>query len=75
MRIRIQVTGTNPTSVRARVWSASAAEPTTWAVTATDTTAALQVAGGVGAVGYLSSSATNAPVVARFDELRATPVP
>ena len=45
VRIRIQVTGTNPTGVRARVWSAAVAEPTTWAVTATDTTAALQVAG------------------------------
>ena len=75
VRIRVQVTGANPTTVRARVWSASAAEPTTWAVTASDATPALQAAGGVGVVAYLSSSATNAPIVARFDELRVAPVP
>jgi hypothetical protein len=75
VRIRIQVTGTNPTTVRARVWSAATAEPTSWTTTTTDTTAALQAVGGVGAVGYLSSSATNAPIVTRFDELIVAPVP
>ena len=73
VRIRVQATGTSPTTLRARVWSGSAAEPGAWHATATDATAALQVAGGIGLTSYLSGSATNAPVVARFDDLSATP--
>ena len=40
-------------------------------MTTTDTTAALQRAGGVGLWAYLSSSATNSPVTASFDDLMA----
>ena len=75
LRIRLQVTGTNPTTVRARVWVAGTTEPTTWTATATDATAALQSAGGLGLMGYLSGTATNAPVVLRFDDLVAVPAP
>lgn len=75
LRIRVQATGTTPTTLRARVWSGSAAEPSTWQVTTTDSTAALQFAGGLGLTSYLSGTATNAPVMARFDDLSATPVP
>ena len=75
LRIRVQATATSPTTLRARTWAGSAAEPSTWQATATDSTAALQVAGGVGLTTYLSGTATNAPVVARFDDLSATPVP
>ena len=75
VRIRVQATGTNPTMLRTRVWPGGTAEPSTWNATATDSTAALQVAGGLGLTSYLSSSATNAPVSARFDDLSAAPVP
>ena len=30
LRIRVQATGTSPTTLRARVWAGSAAEPSTW---------------------------------------------
>jgi PKD repeat protein len=73
LNIRLQVTGTSPTTVRAKVWAAGSAEPSTWQATATDSTAALQAAGGVGVTAYLSSSATNAPVTVRLSGLSARP--
>ena len=72
---RVQVTGTSPTTVRARVWKAGTTEPTTWQKTATDSTAGFQAAGGVGLYLYLSGTATNAPITASFDDFRAVPGP
>jgi len=69
LRVRLQVTGTSPTTVRAKVWKVGATEPAAWAMSVTDTTAALQTAGYPGFVTYLSSSATNAPIVLSFDDL------
>ncbi|WP_073392343.1 PKD domain-containing protein [Jatrophihabitans endophyticus] len=71
LRLRVQVTGTSPTSVRARVWNSSVAEPTAWQVTATDSTAGLQAAGTIGLAFISSGSSTNAPVVASFTNLSA----
>jgi hypothetical protein len=73
LRVRLQVTGTNPTTVRARVWAVGSSEPATWTASVTDTTAGLQAAGSIGLMGYLSGSATNAPLVVRFDDLVAVP--
>jgi PKD repeat protein len=75
LRIRMQVQGTSPTTLRARVWLAGQAEPAAWHVQTTDATAGLQAAGGIGLVAYLSGSATNAPVTATFDDLTVTPIP
>jgi PKD repeat protein len=74
VNIRMQVTGTNPTTLRLKVWPATAAEPSAWQTTATDTYAALQSAGAVGLTSYLSGSVTNAPVVVRMSALSARPV-
>ena len=71
---RLQVTGTSPTTVRARVWPSGQPEPAAWTSSVTDSTAALQVPGSIGLQSYLSSSAT-APVVTRFDDLLAVPLP
>ena len=73
IRVRVQVTGTNPAVLRARVWSAAGVEPTTWQAGATDSTAALQINGSVGFTAYLSSAATNAPVTVRLTDLSARP--
>jgi PKD repeat protein len=73
--MRIQVTGTNPTTVRARVWLATATEPTTWGATITDSTAVLQSAGAISLTTYLSGSSTNAPVVVGVSNLSATQLP
>lgn len=62
-RIRFSVTGTNPTTLAAKAWSASATEPTAWMATTTDSTAALQNPGTPGVADYLSTKATNAPIV------------
>ena len=69
LQIRLQTEGTSPTALRARVWKVGTAEPGTWQVTATDNTASFQNPGGFTLVTYLAGSATNAPVVARFDDL------
>jgi PKD repeat protein len=71
LQVRVHVTGTSPTTLQAKVWPAGQAEPSTWAVTKTDTTAALQVTGSLGLQGYLSGSATS-PVTTSFDNLNAT---
>ncbi|TFV90675.1 PKD domain-containing protein [Blastococcus sp. CT_GayMR16] len=73
VNVRMQVTGTNATTVRLKVWPASVTEPAAWQTTATDTYAALQTPGAVGIATCLSGSATNAPVVVRMDALSARP--
>ncbi|NTW38914.1 MAG: PKD domain-containing protein, partial [Cellulomonadaceae bacterium] len=73
LQVRLQVVGTSPTTVRAKVWRLGTAEPTAWTVSATDSTATLQTAGGVGLASYLTSTATNAPMTATFDNLQAYP--
>jgi PKD repeat protein len=72
LRVRLQVTGTGPTALRARLWKVGTVEPATWTVSTTDATAGYQVAGSVGVFGYLSKGST-APVVIRFDDVRAAP--
>jgi PKD repeat protein len=72
LSIRLQTQGTSPTTLRAKVWKVGTTEPAAFQLTTTDSTAALQGPGGFTLVGYLTGSATNAPVELRFDELAAT---
>ncbi|WP_445338045.1 PKD domain-containing protein [Clavibacter sp. CFBP 8614] len=69
--VRLQVTGTSPTTIAAKVWIAGTPEPAAWTVRATDSTASLQAPGGVGLVGYISGSATNAPQTISVTEFSA----
>ncbi|KQO99808.1 PKD domain-containing protein [Leifsonia sp. Leaf264] len=69
LNIRVQVFGTNPTTVRARVWKSGATEPTTWQRSGTDSTPALQAAGSTGIGTNMPGAATNAPVVFSIDDL------
>ena len=73
LRLRLQATGTGTTTLRGRLWVDGATEPTTWNLTTTDTTAALQNPGAVGLITYLSSTATNSPVTASYDEFQVVP--
>ncbi|MCU1573160.1 MAG: hypothetical protein JWO93_1242 [Micrococcaceae bacterium] len=75
LSVRLQVTGTSPSTLRAKVWKVGSTEPSDWQLTATDTTAALQRAGGVGLLTYVSGGATNGPVTVGFDELSVESVP
>ena len=61
LMVRLQVTGTSPTTLNSMVWLQGTTQPATWQATSTDNTAALQVAGGVALLAYLSGSATNLP--------------
>ena len=69
LQLRFQVTGLSPTTLNAKVWKVGSSEPTGWLLTTQDSTAALQGAGSIGLATYLSGTATNAPVVIRFDDL------
>ena len=71
IRVRTEVTGSSPTTIRARAWDPTTAEPTGWLVSATDSTAGMQVAGAIGINSYYSSTATNAPLVLSVDDLLA----
>ncbi|HLT84498.1 MAG TPA: hypothetical protein VKZ83_09725, partial [Phototrophicaceae bacterium] len=75
VHLRTQAVGAAPTTLRAKVWADGTPEPDGWSIAVTDSTAALQTAGGIGLRTYLSGSATNAPVMGLFDELWVGPTP
>jgi len=73
LNVKVQALGSSPTTLRAKVWKVGTTEPSTWTASTTDSTAALQVAGSIGLATYLSGSATNAPVIASFDDVWGGP--
>jgi PKD repeat protein len=73
LMVRLQVTGTSPTTLNSMVWLQGTTQPVAWQATATDSTAGLQVAGGVALVAYVSGSATNLPENASFSSYWAGP--
>jgi hypothetical protein len=72
LQIRLQVIGTNPTTVQAKVWKVGASEPVAWAQSKTDSTAGLQTAGAPGLTASAAAGVTNAPIVTSFDGLLVT---
>ena len=74
IHVRLQTFGSGTTTVRAKVWLGSAAEPSSWTVSATDNYAGLQAPGSFGLTAYLSTSATNGPVNINVLDLVAQPV-
>jgi hypothetical protein len=72
LRVRAVFTGASPTTIAMRVWRAATPEPTTWPVQATDSAAALQVAGAFGFRGYAASTSGNPPYVLTFDDYLVT---
>ncbi|WP_150307656.1 PKD domain-containing protein [Planctomonas psychrotolerans] len=74
MRLRIQTTGTSPTTIRAKIWKVGTTEPTTWQVQATDGTAALQTAGHTGVSSYIGSGMTSLPLTVSWDDFTVTPI-
>lgn len=61
------------TTLQAKFWPRADAEPGSWQVTGSDTTAVLQAAGWVGVGQYLSSGSTQ-PITLTLDDLRVTSV-
>jgi large repetitive protein len=74
LNVRFQVSGTNPTTLKVKVWKATTTEPTAWTLTTTDTTTGLQTAGAVGITTYLSGSTTNAPTTVQLTSFNAGPL-
>ena len=68
LRVRLQVTGTSPTTVRVKVWKVGTTEPAAWRLTSTDGTGGFQTAGAAGLYAYLSGSSTNPPTVFGLDQ-------
>jgi hypothetical protein len=57
--IRMQAMGTNPTTLRWKIWQDGTAEPSAWTATGTDSNAAEQGPGGVGVEGYVGGGTAN----------------
>ncbi len=72
--VRTQVQGVSPTTVRVKVWKAGTAEPTDWRAAVTDSSASLQVGGGIGVSVYHGGTTGNPAVAFSWDDLVARPV-
>ncbi len=66
--IKTQVTGTDPTTIQAKIWLRDTAEPEAWQLSVSDSEPALQQAGFASVRYYLSGSAAGAGLVA-FDRV------
>ncbi|GEL94979.1 right-handed parallel beta-helix repeat-containing protein [Cellulomonas composti] len=69
LQVRVQVTGTSPTTIRAKVWRSGTTEPTDWLSSTTSSTTNLQSAGAVGVTASVAREATTAPVTIRYDDV------
>jgi len=74
LRVRGQVVGADPTTIRFKVFADGQAEPTNWQLSITDSTPALQASGAVGFRTYVSSKVTSVPIVFGFDDYRVAPI-
>jgi hypothetical protein len=70
--LKFQVSGVSPTTVRAKAWLSSGAEPGSWQLETTDSTAALQLASAIGLAARLNGGTTNAPTLFSFDDLTSS---
>lgn len=66
LRLKLELDGSGPTTVRAKLWPREQSEPSAWTVSAVDSTAVLQTSGSLG-VDVYTSSAASAPAIAVFD--------
>ena len=70
LRVRFTLKGT---AITGTAWKASAAEPTTPQLSATDSTAGMQSAGTIGIQSYVSGSAATGAVTFTYDNLSVKP--
>ncbi|HMO57354.1 MAG TPA: hypothetical protein PKC19_08365, partial [Roseiflexaceae bacterium] len=74
IKLRLQLSGASPTSIRLRAWWDDLAEPGTWQIQATDSEPLLQQAGAVGLRTYLSTLVSNVPLTVIFDDFVVTDI-
>ena len=72
VHVKVEVSGTSPTTVKVKAWLNSDPEPTTWQITSTDSASAMQVAGSVGFKASVSASSTNPTTRFIFDNYTVT---
>lgn len=71
--LAVQVTGTAPTTISAKVWKSTDPEPADWQISRTNTFAGLQSAGSAGLWSFLpSAAAASAPWTVAFTNLSVT---
>ncbi|MGO2610225.1 MAG: hypothetical protein ACTH72_07145, partial [Glutamicibacter ardleyensis] len=75
LQVKIQSSGSDTTTLRAKVYNVEGSEPGDWQIMASDSSQALQAEGRFGLGVYLSGSASNAPIFGVFDDLQITEVP
>lgn len=73
LAVRMQVVGSSPTTIRAKVWTAGTAEPAAWQLTTTNMVPELQDAGAVGYSVSNAGSVTTGANVVRLDDFWAGP--
>lgn len=71
-RVHAQFAGISPTTLRLKVWDIAGSEPESWVVADTDSTAELQVSGGIG-VRFLPFPGTYLTTI-QVDNLNAEPI-
>lgn len=71
LRLRAEVAGSDPTTIRLRVWPAGAAEPSFWHVSVIDWSGALQGSGTIG-MGWQLDPAAGDPLTLHIDDMRLT---
>ncbi|MEO8625333.1 MAG: hypothetical protein ABI452_01405 [Candidatus Limnocylindrales bacterium] len=71
--LRVQASGSGPTSLRARAWLDGTPEPQTWALELTDSTASLQAPSQAVQLGiYAAAGETQLPLHVAFDDVQIT---
>ncbi len=71
LRVRVQLAGASPTTIRIKVWADGTAEPPGWQSVVTDASAPLQGPGAIGVRSFVALNSTNAPILLTFDDLLA----
>jgi PKD repeat protein len=72
LTVRFQTSGSGTTTLAVSVWPSSSPRPASWGLVRTDTTSALQGAGGLFVQQYSSATATSASLL-QVDDLAAEP--
>ncbi len=74
LHLKVQVSGTAPTTVKAKVWRDGTTEPDNWNLSSTDATAALQTSGSIGIRAVVGASSSVPATHMRIDSLVAEAV-
>jgi PKD repeat protein len=70
--LRLQLSGTNPTTLNGKVWKSTSPEPSTWTLSATDSQNELQGAGSIELGAYVATTTTNLPFAIQWDNVGVT---